>query len=228
MDQVPQSSFIPRQGGKMVAEPPRKRGRFNLLSFFSLVCFFGSIILAMGAYFLELRHESTLVAKKEELARKESSFKLDIIDSVRSLDTRIRTADYLIDGHISPSVLLDLLERSTQENIQYTTFEFVRRPSGNVSVTMLGVAPRFNTIARQAERFADEKLFSHVIFSNLNKPNPQFVSFKVDLDISKNAIAYDAIASTITDTTIMTTPASSTTVATSTPSKKDVGKDTSL
>ena len=183
----------------MAAMPPRKRGHFSILSFFAIVCFFGSIILAMGAYFLEVRHEATLVQKKEELAKKQESFRLDIIDSVRALDTRIRTAEYLMDGHVSPSVLLDILERSTQEEIQYTTFQFVRRPSGNVSVTMLGVAPRFNTVARQAERFASEKLFSHVIFSDLNKPDPKFVTFKVDLDISKDAIAYDSIAPIVTE-----------------------------
>ncbi|MDC6657743.1 hypothetical protein OEZ74_26070, partial [Leclercia adecarboxylata] len=50
------------------------------------------------------------------------------------------------------------------------------------------------TVAKQAERYADEDLFSHVIFSGLDKPNPKYVTFQVDLDIGKNAIAYDAVA----------------------------------
>lgn len=200
MDQVPQSSFIPRQSGNMVAQPPRrKRGRLNLLSFFALVCFFGSIILAMGAFFLERGHENALREKKDELTRIEEQFDLDSIDNVRALDTRIRTTEYLIDNHISPSVLLDLLQRNTQEEIQFTMFQFARRPSNNVSVTMLGVAPRFNTVAKQAQRFADDSFFSHVIFSDLDKPEPQYVSFKVDLDISKEAIAYDSIAPLVTE-----------------------------
>lgn len=200
MDQVPQSSFIPRQSGNMVAQPPRKKkGRLNLLSFFALVCFFGSIILAMGAFFLERGHQNALLEKKAELSRIEDQFDLGAIDNIRSLDTRIRTTEYLIDNHISPSVLLDLLQRNTQEEIQFTRFQFARRPSNNVSVTMLGVAPRFNTVAMQAQRFADDNFFSHVIFSDLDKPEPQYVSFKVDLDISKDAIAYDSIAPLVAD-----------------------------
>lgn len=210
MDQVPQSSFIPRQSGNMLAQQPRKkRGRLNLLSFFALVCFFGSIILAMGAFLLERGHQNELQDKKEELAKKEADFKIDSIDSVRALDTRIRTAEYLIDNHVSPSILLDLLERTTQEEIQYTTFQFARRPSNNVSVSMLGIAPRFNTVAGQARRFAEKDFFSHVIFSGLNKPQPTYVSFQVDLDISKDAIAYDAVAPIVEDVVADTTTASS-------------------
>jgi len=196
MDPVPQSSFIPRQGGNMVAEPPRKRrGHFNVLSFFAMIFFFGSIILAMGVWFLERNHEHTLNAKKDELAGKRSLFKQDTMDSIRILDTRIRTAEYLMDSHVSPSRLFDVLERTTQEHIQYTSFDFGRRPSGNVSVSMAGIAPHFNTVARQAQRYADEvkeNRFSRVIFSNLDKPAPDHVSFKVDMDIAKDQISYNA------------------------------------
>lgn len=210
MDQVPQSSFIPRQSGNLTAQQPRKkRGRFNLLSFFAIVCFFGSIILAMGAFFLERGHENTLREKKEELATREAEFKTGAIDSARALDTRIRTAEYLIDTHVSPSILLDLLERTTQEDIQYTAFQFERRPSNNVSVTMLGIAPRFNTVAGQKRRFAEKNLFTHVIFSGLDKPEPTYVSFQVDLDISKDAIAYDAIAPLVLEMTEFVTASTS-------------------
>lgn len=88
-------------------------------------------------------------------------------------------------------MLLDLLERTTQDEIQYTDFAFARRPSGSVSVTMIGIAPRFNTVARQAMRFADENLFRRVIFSGLDKPTPDYVTFEVNFDIAKDAIAYD-------------------------------------
>jgi len=203
MDPVPQSSFIPRQAGNMVAEPPRKRrGRFNVLSFFAMIFFFGSIILAMGVWFLERNHEHTLDAKKAELQGKRTDFKQDTIDSIRILDTRIRTAEYLMDSHVSPSRLFDVLERTTQEHIQYTSFDFSRRPSGNVSVSMTGIAPHFNTVARQAQRYADEvkeNRFTRVIFSNLDKPSPDHVSFKVDMDIAKDQISYDAPDHSVND-----------------------------
>jgi hypothetical protein len=148
----------------------------------------------VGVFLLKQGHVQSLENKKTELSEKRSFFRQEDIDSVRALDERIEAAETLMDGHISPSVLLTLLERTTQEEIQYRGFQFSRRPSGNVSVAMQGIAPRFNTVARQAQRYADEDLFSHVIFSGLDKPSPNFVMFQVDLDISKNAIAYDAVA----------------------------------
>jgi hypothetical protein len=179
----------------MVVEAPRKRrSRLNLLSFVSLVCFFGALLLSVGVFLLKQGHSQTLEDRKSELSSKRSIFKQDDIDSIRALDERMEAAEYLMDSHVSPSLLLDLLERTTQEEIQYREFLFSRRPSGNVSVAMHGVAPRFNTVARQAQRYADEDLFTHVIFSGLDKPDPKYVMFQVDLDISKNAIAYDAIA----------------------------------
>ena len=116
----------------------------------------------------------------------------------------------LLGQHVSPSKLLDVLERSTQTEVQYTHLGFSRRPSGNVSVDMTGIAPRFNTVARQAQRFADEKqLFDRVIFSSLNKPDPNFVTFGVNLDISKASIAYQAHSapdSTTTTDVVNTVP----------------------
>jgi hypothetical protein len=195
MDQVPQSSFIPRQSSNMVVDAPRKRrGRFNILSFISLVCFFGALLLSVGVFLLKQSHVQSLENKKNDLIAKRAIFKQDDIDSIRALDERMEAAEFLMDSHVSPSVLLDLLERTTQEEIQYREFQFSRRPSGNVSVALNGVAPRFNTVARQAQRYADEDLFTNVIFSGLDKPEPKFVTFQVDLDISKNAISYDATA----------------------------------
>jgi hypothetical protein len=192
MDQAPQQSFIPRQTGNVIVQAPRKRrGRLNVLSVIALICFFGSLLLSVGVFVLKQSHEQLLENKKQELIAKRSFYKQDDIDAVRALSERLDAAEYLLDSHVSPSMLLDLLERTTQEEIQYRGFQFGRRPSGNVSVALEGVAPRFNTVARQAQRYADEQLFSHVIFSGLDKPSPQYVTFKVDLDIAKSAIAYD-------------------------------------
>lgn len=164
-----------------------------------MICFFGSILLALGVYFLEHNHERKLEAKKTELSTKRSEFKQDTMDSIRALDTRIRTAEYLLDNHISPSALFSVLERTTQERIQYTSFDFSRRSSGNVSVSMLGIAPHFNTVARQKQRFEDEGFFNRVIFSNLDKPGVDHVTFKVDVDISKGKISYNTPDSSISD-----------------------------
>lgn len=194
MAPVPQTSFVPRQqpGNPVVKAPRRERRRLNLLSFFAIVIFFGSLILSVGVFILKQANAESLVVKQTELSNKRSLFKREDIENVQLLDARIRTAEHLLDRHVSPSKLLAVLETTTQEEIQYVNFDFERRPSGNVGVKMEGVAPRFNTVARQAQRFSDEKLFRRVIFANLDKPSTSHVSFSVDVDIARDAIAYEA------------------------------------
>jgi hypothetical protein len=194
MNPVPQPPFVPRQAGSTVVQAPRRRrGRFNVLSFISIVCFFGALILSVGVFLLKSNSMQTLEEKKKELSDKQGSFNNAEVDELRAFHDRLTAANYLLDSHIAPSVLFDFLERTTQEEIQYRNFTFGRRPSGNVSVSMQGVAPRFNTVASQAKRYLeDEKeLFANVLFTNLNKPSSRYVTFQVDFDINKSAVTYD-------------------------------------
>ena len=71
-----------------------------------------------------------------------------------------------------------------------------------MSVSLIGIAPHFNTVARQAQRYADEvkeNRFNRVIFSNLDKPSADHVSFKVDIDISKDQMSYNAPDRSVND-----------------------------
>lgn len=193
MEQVPQSAFVPRQaGGIVVQAPPRRRRRFNLLSFFAIILFFSSLMLAAGVVVLKQTRAQALEEKRTELSSKRALFNRDDIESVQLIDVRLKAATALLESHVSPSRLLEVLERTTQEEVQFTEFKFTRRPSGNVGVEMTGIAPRFNTVAVQAQRFADQDLFRRVIFSDLNKPKPEYVSFAVTADIAREKIAYDA------------------------------------
>jgi len=193
MDQVPQSSFVPRQAGNAVVQaPPRRRRRFNLLSFSAVIIFFSSLILAVAVFTLKQSRMQTLEERRTELSSKRALFNRDDIESVQLMDVRLKAATALLETHVAPSKLLEVLERTTQDQIQFNEFKFTRRPSGNVGVTMLGIAPRFNTVASQAQRYADQELFRRVIFSDLNQPEPEYVSFSVTLDIARDKISYDA------------------------------------
>ncbi len=203
MNPAPQQSFIPRQQpGVSIPTPPRRgKRRVNVLSLFAVVVFFGSLILSIGVFSLKQIHERTLSQRQEELRQQQTLFNTDDIQSAQLLDARIRVAEHLLDSHVSPSKLFSVLESTTQEEVQYTNFTFTRRPSGSISVSMEGVAPRFNTVARQAQRYADETLFRRVVFANLDKVTTESVKFSVDVDIARDSIAYAATPIPTFDTT---------------------------
>lgn len=202
MEQVPPTSFVPRPPtGPVVAAAPRRTRRLNLLSFFAVIVFFGSIFTAGGVFVLKKMSDETLKAKREELSNKQTFLKKEDIESVQLLDARIKAATAVLDTHVSPSKLLEKLEATTQEEVQFTEFEFTRRSSGNIGVRMDGLAPRFNTVAAQAERFGEEDMFRRVMFADLNKnPDPEFVTFSVTLDIAGKELAYEVDPSTLQST----------------------------
>lgn len=198
MGPTPNTSFIPKQGSTRVTQTAlRRHNRFNFIGFIAILLLVISVALAVAVFVYQRLSNSELESAKQELAEKRNTFQPGDIASIRELDARMATAQGLLEDHASPSKLLDVLERATQKDVQYVEFEFTRRPSGDISVKMKGVAPRFNTVALQAERFAQESLFSQIIFSNLNKTTSGGVTFQVNFDIAKEAIAYEAPIGTL-------------------------------
>lgn len=189
MEQAPRTSFIPKQGvGQSARVSVRRRGGF--LGILSVLLIMGSLLFSAGIYFYASYIERQLGVAQQELADKRQIFEPGSIEELRDLDMRIGTVTALLNNHVSPSVLLDTLERTTQRNIQFTDFAFERRPSGNVGVEMGGVALQFNTVALQAERFAATPMFSDVVFGELDRTEEGAVTFQVNLEIAADALAY--------------------------------------
>lgn len=189
MEQAPRTSFIPKQGvGQSARVSVRRRGGF--LGILSVLIILGSLLFSAGIYFYASYVERQLGVAQQELADKRQIFEPGSIEALRDLDMRIGTVTALLDSHVSPSLLLDALERTTQRNIQFTDFVFERRPSGNVGVEMGGIAQQFNTVALQADRFAAEPMFMDVVFGELDRTQEGNVTFKVNLEIAADALAY--------------------------------------
>lgn len=158
----------------------------------SVVVIMGAVALSGGIFFYASYNDRQLTAAQQELAEKRQLFTPGSIEDLQDLDRRIATAQTLIDSHVSPSLLLDTLERTTQRDVQFTGFMFERRPSGNIGVELTGRALRFNTVALQAERYAAETLFSDVIFHDLGRTEGGTVTFAVNLELAALALAYQA------------------------------------
>lgn len=133
-----------------------------------MVVFLGAIILAAGVYFLEARSEADLESQKQELADLKETFSTSDIERLRELDRRIHTAERLLSRHLSPTRVFDMLERRTQNAVQFRNFSYIRNESGTAALSLEGTAPRFNTVALQSEGFSEDSTLSRAIFSGLN------------------------------------------------------------
>lgn len=187
-----------------------RRKRFNLLGFLSVIIFMGSVLLGIGAFIYDKMQTAELGTVRQKLTDEKTRFQFDILDEIRATDNRLKNAQTLIDAHVSPSILLDILERATQEDIQWTAMIFGRRPSGDVGVTLSGLTGSFNSVALQAVRFGEVSTLKEgsVIFTDLNKSEDGNVVFTVTLDIPREAIVFEGtVPEEMTQTTGETVPA---------------------
>ncbi len=212
MEQSPKTSFIPKQGNAGAAI--RQRRSLNVVTFVAMVTFLAVLMLSAGVFFYQQYTVQKLDEKKKQLADLRGGFSEADIESIRMLEKRLKTAEALLDQHISLSKVFDALEDRTQEQTQLSNFSFERLPSGKAQISLSGISNSFNTLALQKRAYAGEKSFvqGSVLFSNLSvsgEDEDRVVTFEVTGDLSASAIAYTADVSVATTTSVPTQIASS-------------------
>lgn len=198
MEKTPKTSFIPKQNVGLAGGGTRKKRRLNLLSFFAVVVFLGTLTLSVGVFFYKQYSENQLEVRKRELASSRSSYQQGDIESIRELDRRLRTATNLLDKHVAVSKIFDALERRTQSSVQLGGLEYTQFESGNIQILTSGAAPRFNTVALQEFQFSDEPLFDTVTFSDINVVPAESggdgeIVFTVSAELNGNRVLYEVI-----------------------------------
>lgn len=215
MEQSPKTSFIPKQGAG--AAPMRQRRSFNLLAFIATVVFLATLTFSIGVYFYKQYSETSLEAKKKELADLQSSFEKEDIGSIRMLEKQLNTAKALLDQHLSLTKVFDALEDGTQKKTELESFSFNRLNSGGAEISLEGNAASFNTAALQKRAFAGEKAFKEdsVLFSGLNKTigedGTEIITFNVKAQLDTKETAYTVDKASSTPITVIAATSTATT-----------------
>ena len=204
--------------GGVPGKTTRRAVHFNVFNFVGMVVFLCGLILAVGVFIYKDLSERALIEQKQELEARKSSFSLSDIESLRELDRRITVATALLDRHLKPSLIFDMLEQRTLSNLSFEAFSYTRRPSGSVEVVLDGAAPRFNTVALQNRQFQNAATLSGVTFSDL-RVDETGVRFLVTSEADEQALRYTPPAEAVipaATTTMMNVEVSTSTPATAT------------
>lgn len=156
MANAPRSSFIPKQVTNAAPKKVRHTRVFSIFAFIAGTLLFISLLLSGGIYVYKGIEQSKLERERAALASERERFDEQDIAEVRSFNRRIELAETLLDGHISPSKIFDALEMSTKQSVQYTSFIYARRPSGDVSLDLTGVTDDFAKVALQAMQNSED------------------------------------------------------------------------
>ena len=191
-----QSSFIPKDAGKVPSAPRLERsgGLGDLLVLISIVLFVASAALA-GAVFLYKQYlESSSASKVTQLQRARQAFEPALIQELTRLDDRMRSADVVLSAHIAPTAFFDLLAQSTLTTVSFQSLDFEAADPKNITIKMQGIAQSVNSIALEADLMAKNGVITSPIFSDISR-QPDGVHFNLSALINPAAINYVALMS---------------------------------
>lgn len=149
MAEAPRSSFIPKQISGTTPVTVRRKRVFSVMNFISGVFLIGAILAAGGVFFYNSYLERTLALQRDALNEEYRKFDEGEIASVKAFDQQLKLAGHLLDRHASPSSLLDALEVNTKASVQYTSFDYERRPSGGITLNITGTTDEFGKLSLQ-------------------------------------------------------------------------------
>ncbi|MBI2611110.1 hypothetical protein HYW60_04250 [Candidatus Kaiserbacteria bacterium] len=166
---VPQS-FIPHEA-PVAAGPVRRSGKglADLFALIAIVLLVASVALAIGIFLYREYLAASAASKIEQLERAKAAFEPSLIAELTRLDDRMQAASEILQKHIAPSAIFEMLERNTIGSVGFTSLDFEVADAENMAVQMDGVAGSVNGIALQADLFSEDGMFTSPVFSNINR-----------------------------------------------------------
>ncbi len=170
---------------------PRRRPR--TIGFFTLLVvmvFLVTIGLAVGVFLYKSYLNNDIAKMRDELAKMRASFDPARISELERLDIRIKEAKKRLDAHTAPTLLFELLQTNTLQNVRYKEFEYEATGDQGMHIKINGQGKNFSSIALQSDEFGGNKNVLNPIFDELNPDQEGFVDFTVDANVAPDFISY--------------------------------------
>lgn len=198
MDPVVRTSFIPKKAAVQAAPTQTSGGGAGIFFFLSLIIFLASVLLAGGAFAYEQYLKQSIAAKSDSLIRARAAFEPATIQDLMRLDKRLREASRIIDRHTAPSVIFDLLSKTTLASVAFDKFELTTGIDGKGVLGLHGLTRTFSEVALQSDAMGAERNFKNVLFSGFAVAKTGGVEFNVTATIDPAVMSYRANIDSIT------------------------------
>ena len=186
-----QPSFIPKKQLTATFRGNETRSRVSLFFLISIILFVVSLILAAGVFFLQKYKTNTIQTKVASLERARGLFEPDLIRELIDVDVRIKSANEVINNHISASSFFKLLEQVTIKTIRFKDLELSAGENNTYSITMNGEADSYASVALQSSLFGGNKYILEPIFSDFELTEKGNVLFNFSAKIDRALLLYE-------------------------------------
>lgn len=191
MAQEFQTSFIPKKTFDVgaPARPSSSTTLSSVLSFIAVAIFVLSLLGAAGIFLYGRFLVSSIESKKESLERAKNAFEPELIRELSRLDAKLRISQDLLNEHLAPSGIFNLLEGITLETVRFTNMSYSIGEDG-VALVLQGEARSFASVALQSDEFGKNRSIMSPAFSGLTLDERGNVEFTVNAIIDPTTLSY--------------------------------------
>ena len=192
MDPKLQSSFIPK---KPIPNGPALRSVSTVNIFFVIALFIFILSLAAGAFifFYNQHQEQSISSKASQLETIKRDFSDKLTQELTRLDSRLITANKILDQHLAISSAFKLIQAITAKNVQFTKFEYTLKNGTTPNLVLAGQGRSFNTVSFQSDLFRNNPSIKAPLFSDIRLDEKGNVLFSVTADLDPELVLYKTL-----------------------------------
>lgn len=190
-----QTSFVPKKP-VIASQANQYRKKSSFLLIVSLVIFVAIMIVAAGFYFYNEKLKNDIDQQRTDIKQANERFDTDAVGRANRLNDRIVAVKSILDNHISPSIIFDLLEDKTLISVRFKNFSFKIEPQNKIVINSTGVGSNLDAIVLQSDLFGDTGVLKDVVFSSVQPNEKGVVDFSFQAKIDPKYLLYSKALST--------------------------------
>ncbi|HMP67280.1 MAG TPA: hypothetical protein PKA60_00840 [Candidatus Paceibacterota bacterium] len=188
------TSFIPSKP----IQPIKKGGNLgggsgfgSIINIIAIVIFLSTIVVSVGVYVYKISLNNVIEKQNEEFIAIRALLDSPVIKDADRLNTKINNIKLILENHIAPSEILELLQSTTRQTLKFDTLTYKRESPTGASIVIAGQAKGFETIVLQSDSYSKTRLLKDVLFTGLQPGNDGVgVRFNLSAIVDNDLILY--------------------------------------
>ncbi len=178
----------------------QKKHTFRVFGFIATLLIVSSLASFAAAFFYKSYVENQLEAEKVTIRGLVSKDDAEKIKDLESFERKLSLANMLLSQHLAPSRLLESLEKSTKNTVQFLTMEYTYDPGFQALLELSGGTSEIESVASQNFEFLRKTLFTDFVTTNISieavsevsedSEDVHGVTFAISGALDKSVLAY--------------------------------------
>lgn len=185
------TSFIPKK--PLTPSAQRLNSGISILSLIAGLMLATSLALAGAVFLYEGYLVKDIQSKKASFKINQDAFNPSTISILSTLNRRISVSQILLQKHLSPSTIFDVIDAATLRTVRFSDFNYSYTNEKKINITMKGQAVDYNPVAKQSDVFGENptnQFIHNPIFADLDRDQKGNVIFTFSGELDAQKLLY--------------------------------------